>query len=286
MGREENVIIFQDTESLARSNARLLLAVKESTANQKLILEQEQVCDVFGKADLKRNRYKDKAKVVVSKKRSFEAASAYTGDKICVHNFASATTPGGGVVKGSSAQEECLCRCSTLYFSLNTPAMWDGFYTPHRAAQDPVHNDDCIYTPGVVVMKSDTASPVLMLEEEWFAVDVITCAAPNLRLMPSNQMNPGDGNKRAKLSEEDLRKLHEKRWTRILDVALAAEDDVVILGAFGCGAFENNPEVVAQAARTVIENYLHSFKTIEFAVYCSPRDETNYQIFQKTMSTL
>ncbi len=70
-------------------------------------------------------------------------------------NFASATNPGGGVVKGSSAQEECLCRCSVLYPCLDTRKMWAKFCDPHRQAGDPLYNDDCIYTPRVRVIKSD-----------------------------------------------------------------------------------------------------------------------------------
>ena len=58
---------------------------------------------------------------------------------------------------------------------------------------------------------------------------------------------------------------------------------MVILGAFGCGAFENNPEVVARAAKNVIEQYQHAFKVIEFAVYCLPRDDTNYVIFNRML---
>lgn len=275
MSREENVIVFQDTEKLCKSDDNLKNAIKMSTKGQKLILES----DEFGVPAS--NRYEDTAKIIVSKKRSYEAASEYKDYKTCVHNFASATTPGGGVVKGSQAQEECLCRCSTLYFSLNTPKMWEGFYTPHRNKQNPVHNDDCIYTPGVVVMKTDTPSPKLMDESDWYSVDVITCAAPNLRQMPSNRMNAGDGTRRVKMSDRDLQSLHEKRLARILDIALAEGNEVVILGAFGCGAFENNPRVVARAAKNVIERYLHAFKVIEFAIYCSPRDEANYSIFKE-----
>lgn len=277
MSREENVRIFSKTEEICKSDVRLKQAIKNSRENQKLILEMEEFPTPG------REVYPEEAKVVVSKKRSFEAAAAYKGYKTCVHNFASATTPGGGVVKGSSAQEECLCRCSTLYFNLKTSEMWEGFYAPHRNAQNPVHNDDCIYTPEVAVICSDTASPVIMRPGDWYFVNVITCAAPNLRQMPSNAMNVGDGVIKVKMLDEDLQALHEKRLTRILDIALANGNEVVILGAFGCGAFENNPEVVARAAKNVIEQYLHAFKVIEFAVYCSPRDESNYTIFQRML---
>jgi uncharacterized protein (TIGR02452 family) len=280
MGRTENAEIFRDTERLCRTNEKLKNSVLKSTENQKLILES----DKLEKPELK--LYENAAKVTVSKKRSFEAAKAYAGQRVAVHNFASASNPGGGVVNGSSAQEECLCRCSGLYFNLDTPAMWNGFYTPHRATHDPIHNDDIIYTPGVIVFKSDDATPVLMPEESWYEVDVITCAAPNLREKPSNSYNAGDGANPVKVTDEKLGKIHEKRLRRILDAAVLEGDDTVILGAFGCGAFRNNPKVVAQAARNVIEEYLYAFKNIEFAVYCSSRDESNFEIFDRMMKEL
>ena len=161
--------------------------------------------------------------------------------------------------------------------------MWAGFYLPHRNAQNPLHNDDCIYTPKVTVFKTDTAEPKLMPEADWYQVNVITCAAPNLRLMPSNAMNSGDGMKQVKLADKDLYNLHVKRLSRIMEVAVAGGNEVVVLGAFGCGAFENNPEIVARAAKNVIEQYQHAFKVIEFAVYCLPRDDTNYVIFNRML---
>jgi uncharacterized protein (TIGR02452 family) len=135
----------------------------------------------------------------------------------------------------------------------------------------------------VIVFKSDDASPTLMPEESWYEVDVITCAAPNLRERPSNSYNSGDGAKYVKVTDEKLGEIHEKRLRRILDVAVSKGDDTVILGAFGCGAFRNNPKVVAQSARNVIGDYLYAFKNIEFAVYCSPRDERNFEIFDRIM---
>lgn len=277
MGRDENIAVFKDTEKLCKTNPKLSESVKKATASQKLILEGDHL------SEQKKDIYKEAAKVIVSGKRTYEAADAYKENHVAVHNFASASNPGGGVVNGASAQEECLCRCSGLYFCLNSPIMWDGFYKPHRDAHDPIHNDDIIYTPGVTVFKTDTASPQLMNESEWYDVDVITCAAPNLRNQPSNRYNSGNGNRQMMIKDKDLLTLHEKKLRRILEVVLSEGCDTVILGAFGCGAFQNDPEVVALANKNVIKDYLHAFKNIEFAVYCSPRDDRNFKIFERVL---
>ena len=108
MGREENVLIFQDTERLSKTNGKLNADLKASASGQKLILET----DALEKPNL--NIYDEPAKVIVSKKRTFEAAKAYRDNKVAIHNFASASNPGGGVVRGSTAQEECLCRCHLI----------------------------------------------------------------------------------------------------------------------------------------------------------------------------
>lgn len=278
MAREDNIAVFEDTEKLCKSNPKLKESVQKSIAQQRLILEE----DNMPKTD--KNIYTNSVQIVVSKKRSYEAAFYYKGQKVCVHNFASASNPGGGVSRGANAQEECLCRCSSLYFCLNTEEMWEGFYRPHRNAHNPIHNDDIIYTPNVTVFKTDTAYPKLMQEKDWYEVNVITCAAPNLRERPSNAYNSGDGKQAIKLTDKELLVLHEKRLRRILDVAVMEGNEVMILGAFGCGAFANNPEVVALAAKNVIAEYRNAFKVIEFAVYCSAWDEENYRVFKRVLS--
>ena len=277
--RSKNVEIFKDSMKWVKENEKLQKALTESMAGQKLYLEDDsiEVLSTFSK--------KTELKVVVSKKRSFEASSEYAraGKKVCVLNFASATNPGGGVTHGSSAQEEALCRCSTLYPCLNTKKFWNAFYGTHRKANNPLYNNDCIYTPGVVVFKSDTSFPERMKEEDWYRVDIITCAAPNLRERPSNAMNPNAGIHAAKVTKDELLELLEKRIERIFAIAAQNGAEVLILGAFGCGAFCNPPEIVAKAFVTVQKKYSGCFEAIEYAIYCRDYETANYDEFCRKM---
>lgn len=184
-----------------------------------------------------------------------------------------------------------LCRKESLHPQLcfcGKSGRWcdEKFYAPHRRQQNPLHNDDCIYTPGVIAFKSDTTYPKLLPEDKWCSVNVLTCAAPNLRERPSNSMNPNDGNTTVRISQKELQALHEKRMRKVLDIAWKNGNEVVILGAFGCGAFSNPPLAVAQAMKAVVQEYRMKFETIEFAVYCSPRDDSNFRIFQNVLGKL
>ncbi len=283
--REKNAEIFADTKHMYETDAALKAAVKKSIGHQKLILESDAVCDDADAVSECGREARD-GEVIVSGKRTLEASEYYAkqGKRVCVLNFASATNPGGGVVHGSSAQEEAICRCSTLYPCLNTKAMWNGFYAPHRSADNPLYNDDCIFTPKVKVFKSDIDFPAILPENEWWDVDVITCAAPNLRRIPSNAMNPNAGSKMAEITREDLKKLHECRIQRIFEVAKANDAEVLILGAFGCGAFQNPPDLVASVFAEFTEKYRSCFDAIEYAVYHSARETTNYEAFMNAIA--
>ena len=267
--KKQLVSVFNDTMQRIGSSQELQAAVSQSIASQQYI-------DDADKIDLPAPPYTENARVVVSRLRSFEAAAKYPGQKVAVLNFASSTSPGGGVATGASAQEECLCRVSTLFPCLTTQAAWDKFYAPHRAAPNPLHNDDIIYTQDVVVLKDDDYN----ILSSPFRVDVITCAAPNLRENPSNRYNRNDG-EAVHIGSEELLELHLKRARKIFSAAAANGAEVLILGAFGCGAFRNDPAVVAAAYQQVLPQFLNHFKTVEFAVYCSPRDLRNYEEFIK-----
>lgn len=275
--KAKNAEIFADTANLCKKIERLRDCIGESNDKQTLYLEK-----VVLNNKVQRSAAAD---VIVSGKRSFEAAAPYAraGKKVCVLNFASATNPGGGVVNGSSAQEEALCRCSTLYFNLNIPCMMDKFYGPHSRLNNPLYNDDCLYTPEVTVFKEDISFPELLPEKDWYSVAVLTCAAPNLRRYPGNAMNPGAGNKPAAIDDHSLAELLHSRIEKIFAVAANEGAEVLILGAFGCGAFCNPPQIVANVFKQVQQDYLHVFDTIEYAVFHTEWEKENYRVFKNVL---
>lgn len=278
MSRTDNIAVFSSTLEACRTHPALKEAIAASLRGQEVVPEDAPLPAPA--------LYPDDAIVTVSGKRTLEAAAAYAGQRVAVLNFASAVQPGGGVLLGSYAQEECLCRVSTLYPCLTAPEAEAAFYIPHRLAQDVLHNDDCIHTPGVVVFKGDTEHPETLPEDRWFTVDVISCAAPNLREEPGNAMNAGEGESRSDLPAEELHALHVKRTRRICQLAAARGAEVIILGAFGCGAFRNDPAVVAGAMAEAIREFRRAFRAIEFAVYCPPGREENLQAFRSALAAL
>ena len=96
-------------------------------------------------------------------------------------------------------------------------------------------------------------------------------------------MNPYVGNVAAKITPSELEKLLTARIRRIFEIAVTNENEVLILGAFGCGAFRNPPELVSKVFNKVMQDYLCYFDTIEYAVYHTEREVANYEAFYKEM---
>ena len=225
--RFEMAKIFNDTEKWYTSEPELAEAVMNSIKGTALYMEGETPSDF--KKICKETFFE------INKMRSLEMAMAlskeYPGKKIAVHNFASATNPGGGVKSGSRAQEEAICRCSTLYPALATEKLAKKYYEFHWKRHDARYTDACIYTPDVKVIKTDSDFPERMPKKNWINVDIITCAAPNLR--------------HTEVNDTELLNIHIKRARHMLSVAAHHGAEIIVLGAFGCGAFMNNPEIVA-----------------------------------------
>jgi len=263
---ENNIKVFNDTQQQIAKSKILSESVAKSIAEQKFYV---------GDTDVGASLEHRAGKIIVTKSSTFDAARKY--NNVCVLNFASATNPGGGVTKGSNAQEECLCRCSTLYNCLNIDECWDKFYTPHRNGLNALHNDDIIYTPNVQIIKSDAYTNLYQNK----SVNVITCAAPNLRTTPANAYNHENG-EGVKISRTQLFELHRRRAAKIMCVAAINGNTNLVLGAFGCGAFRNDPRIVAEAYKSALTDFATMFDTIEFAVYCG-KDSVNYDTFKEIL---
>ena len=240
--------VMTDTKKQYESVEELKEAVKSSIERQYMVAQEDNIDQP--KVENIQTQY------VCSGKRSFEAAMAYKGKKTAVLNFANCHSIGGSPFY-SGAQEESLCRCSTLLPCLE--AMREPFYMKHKRQYDAreignIGTDDLIYTPDVVVFKTDERTdpiyPKMMDKSEWYKVDVITSAAPemmNMNYTPKNYVE-----------------IITSRIKKILDVAAKEKVEVLILGAWGCGAFKNDDRVVSKAFFTLLENY--NFEVVEFAL--------------------
>lgn len=261
--REQLRGIFWDTEAFLRENRTLAEAVEKSRAGVRLYAAE---------TPLPLPEQQKAGAVAVTKARTFEAAirlrREYPAARIAVLNFASAVQPGGGVKSGCTAQEESLCRCSTLYPTLDQKQLWDRYYLPNRAAGNRMNTDVCIWSPGVVICKTDESFPQRLPEEDFVTVDVITCAAPDLRYALTE------------VPAEKLYALHLSRARRILQVAAVHDTDCLVLGAFGCGAFLNDPTVVSAAWEEALSEARSRFERVEFAIYCRDYETENYRAFR------
>lgn len=248
MSREERIACFQDT--LARCSREELGALTSIVRETGRVYPEN-----FRSQRLHAVR---EPEIFVVEQTSFAAARENLQyGRVAVLNFANPHYPGGGVFRGAMAQEECLCRSSNLYPCLEDGRVFEEFYLYHQKQTDYDFSHRLIYSPGITVFKDDQAVPQLLKNADWFRVDVITCAAPYLA-------------KRRYVNQTVLENLFRKRIRNILEAAMENEAEVLILGAFGCGAFGNPPEVVAKAFREVLaERRYQAFRRIVFAIKSS-----------------
>lgn len=275
MDRNEIICIFDETMKLCSTQPLLVNCVTHSKQEQKIIWQDDPLY-------IPEKRYAEPARVILSPKRTFEAARKYVSQRkhVCALNSASPVTPGGGVMCGTTAQEGSMCMISTLYASISDKESVGVFYERHcqmicDEEMGIENRDDCIFTPAVKVIREDSIECNMLPESEWYSVDVITCAAPDLRYK--------DNGKTYRPSTIELIRVFENRWRRILSVAAQHKAEVLILGAFGCGTFQNPPEVVVQAFNNVCDEYKYCFETIEFAVYGRNPAGSNYVAFRNIL---
>ena len=200
--------------------------------------------------DISAQRRNDFCKINIINADSFQAGRLY--ENALVMNFANAHNPGGGFRMGANAQEEALCRCSTLYASITSKKASE-MYKYNNTHASKVESDYMLISPNVAVFRDEQYefldTPVVM--------GVVTVPAPNrygAALLAS-------------------KKLIEETFIRRIRIMLAAAVKYgyknLVLGAWGCGAFGNKPEDVAGYFKQIIidEEYGKCFDEICFAIY-------------------
>jgi len=195
-----------------------------------------------------------------------KAVENANGGRVAILNFADAIEPGGLVLVGETTQEENICRCSNLYASITTEKAYDEYYKINAKSVSGIYTDRIIYSKDVTFFKDD----VTYENVEPYKMDVITCPAPSARIM----------NKQTEYM------IIRSRIENIIKSAILNGVRHIILGAWGCGAFGQNPVVVSQCFMSVLKVY-NAFDTVVFAIRNCNADNvksSNYIAFNDTIS--
>ena len=189
-------------------------------------------------------------------------------DSIGILNFASAKNPGGGFLNGAQAQEESLAMCGNLYL---TQIKKPEYYHANRVCNSMLYTDYMIYSKDVVFIREDT-------NEFWrkpMIASVLTAPAVNMGqyLLKEN----------ANISHAET--VMKDRMRKILKVFASQGDKTLILGAYGCGVFRNDPKTIAGFFVDLLkgEDLESHFQELIFAVYDSSKSKNVYNAFEQVL---
>ncbi|MFC9994234.1 TIGR02452 family protein [Nocardia sp. NPDC127526] len=182
---------------------------------------------------------------VAAARRLYESG----GKAVAVLNFASARNPGGGYLRGARAQEEDLCRSALLYRCLLEAP---DYYAAHRASPDLRYSHRVIFSPGVPVIRDERGE----LAAQPIPVSFLTSPAPNAGQLALRSEQP-----------VSVRAVLAERAERVLAVASRHGVRELVLGAWGCGVFRNDPAEVAEAFDLALRRYGAAFERVVFAVW-------------------
>lgn len=184
----------------------------------------------------------------------------------CVLNFASARHVGGGFLNGAMAQEEAICRNSTLYASIGSREA-SKYYQYNTSHMSELYSDYMVFSPHVEVIRSGDGK----LLSEPYSISVVTAPAVNV-------------NRVKHFTYREVNRCMLQRAEYVLKVAVSNGVENLVLGAWGCGVFGNPPKTVAENFRHLLLDvgYARAFKNVAFAVY--GRDLENYNAFSETFN--
>ena len=279
MGRMDKQKIAKETLEITRKefylkdDEEVKLDLSYEKAEEVLVVSPEMVRDFVEQQSAILKQSGGKAGTIrVVNMDSFEAAGACknSGNKVLVMNFANAHHPGGGFLNGASAQEESLCRNSTLFTSINSQKA-QVMYQYNNANPDSFDSDYMLISPNVDVFR-DCNCNVL---DDPFTISVLTVPAPN-----KNGLAKG-------IEQNKLDNVMKDKIRKILLVSMKYGYETIVLGAWGCGAFGHDAEKIAVCFKEILieENYMQCFEKIVFAVYDTSKDLYNFKSFQKTFDS-
>ena len=147
-----------------------------------------------------------------------------------VLNFASARHPGGGFLNGARAQEESLARSSALFATIKDSPM----YAFHEERRDAMYSHWMIHSRDVPVFRDDDSGALL---EEPYLCSFLTSPAPNAGVVLERDPSRG----------AEVERVMRERVERALAICAAEGHTHLVLGAWGCGVFQNDPKIVADA---------------------------------------
>ncbi|HEY6229543.1 MAG TPA: TIGR02452 family protein [Verrucomicrobiae bacterium] len=214
-------------------------------------------------------RTKRPTRIEVKNETTFQSLarlSALTTGHLACLNFASAKNPGGGFLNGAIAQEEALASASGLYpCLLKAPE----YYSRNRANRSTLYLDLIIFSPCVPFFRNDAGT----LLDKPVVASVITAPAPNAGSVAQNEPN-----NLGKI-EPTLR----RRAELVLAVAAAEKVDQLVLGAWGCGVFRNDPRMVARIFAELLKTkFAGAFEHVAFAVFDRSESGSTYRAFAET----
>ncbi len=224
-----------------------------------------------------KQKYKTKYEIVQT-----DSVTAATAEKIIDPNakillvsFGNNQQPGGKYLQGSIAQESDIFRRTTISHILDSDEVRDKCYPINDLKSDVTR---VVHTPNVHVMRSSEKSEFQFLSEAEilkYRIDLCTVSALNKNDPEESRLFNASGN----LTREGL-EITRKRIETTFQLAVKSKSDVLITGAFGCGAYDNDPFDIMDAFNEVIEKYHGAIPKVIFAVL--GKDE--YQKFRFGLS--
>lgn len=282
MSREENVAVYSNTVAIVRKGSYM-----SPKGNRVNLPDPKKMVDgtkFYGKKVVNDydaiSRYETEIKVI-DKDCIYAAKDLIDrGFNPCMLNMASFSTPGGGVTKGSSAQEENIFRRSNIFMSLyQFHSIGENYGVKQREERYPLdYNFGGIYTPHVTIFKGGSDTRYTLLEEP-FEVAVVSVSAVKNPTLHDGKLEPW------------VIDTTKSKIRQIFDIAIENGHDSLVLSAFGCGAYKTPPTEMARLFKEVIESkkYKRAFKAIHFAIINLPstngkhNPEGNFQPFKDVL---